>query len=73
MLYGSETWCWIKNEAAILRRFMVRALCGVKLVEKRNTEGLMDMSRLKEAADKLARANSMRWNGHILRRPEKDV
>ena len=39
----------------------------VKLVDKRNTEELMDMLGLKEAADKLARANGMRWYGHVLR------
>ena len=31
------------------------------------------MLELKEAADKLARANGVRWYGHVLRRPEKDV
>ena len=48
-------------------------MCGVKLVDKRNTEELMDMLGLKEAADKLARANSMRWCGYVLKRPEEDV
>ena len=49
-------------------------MCGVKLVDKRNTEELMDMLGLKEAADKqLARANCMRWYGHVLRQPEEDV
>ena len=47
MLYGSKTWCLRENEIlAILRRaerFMVRAICGVKLVDKRNTEELMDV------------------------------
>ena len=41
MLYGSETWCLRENEVAILRRAerpMVRAMCGVKLVVKRNTK-----------------------------------
>ena len=52
---------------------MVRALCGVKLVNKRNTEELMDMLGLKEAADKLAKANGVRWYGHVLRQPEEDV
>ena len=33
----------------------------------------MDMLGLKVAANKLATANSMRWYGHVLRRPEKDV
>ena len=48
-------------------------MCNVKLVDKRNTEELMDMLRLKEATDKLASANGMRWYGHVLRQPEKDV
>ena len=61
---------------AILRRTersMVRAMSGVKLVDKKNTEELMDMLRLKEAADKLARANGMRWYGHVLKPPKEDV
>ena len=76
MLYTSETWCLRVKEVAILRRAktsMVMAMCGVKLADKRNTEELMDMLGLKEAADKLARANGMRWYGHVLQRPEKDV
>ena len=63
-------WCLRENKVAILRRAkrsMVRVMCGVKLVDKRNTHELMDMLRLKEAADKLARANGMRLYGHILR------
>ena len=48
----------------------MRAMFGLNFVDMRNTEELMDMLRLKEAADKLARANSMRWYGHVLRRPE---
>ena len=66
MLYGSETWCLRENEVAIdilrrAKRSMVRAICGVKLVDKKNTEwqDLMDMLGLKERADKLARANGM--------------
>ena len=54
MLYGSETWCSRENEVAILRRAersMVRAMYGVKLVDKKNREELMDMLGLKEAAD----------------------
>ena len=31
------------------------------------------MLGLKEAADKLARANGMRWYDHVLRRPEEDI
>ena len=57
MLYGSKTWCMRENKATILRRAersMVRAMCCVKLVDKRNTEELMEMLGLKEAADKLA-------------------
>ena len=52
---------------------MVRAMCDVKFVDERNTEELMDMLGLKKAADNLARANGMRWYGHVLRRIEEDV
>ena len=59
MLYGSKTWCLREIEVAVLRaeRSMVRAMCSVMLVDKWNTEELMDMLGLKKAADKLARAN----------------
>ena len=76
MLYESKTWCLRENKVAILRRAersMVRAMCGVKLVGKRNTEELMDMLGLKEAADNLARDNDIWWYGHVLRQPGKDV
>ena len=38
MLYGSKTWCLRENKVAILRRAerpILRAMCGVKLVDKR--------------------------------------
>ena len=76
MLYGSETWCLKEKEMAILRRTeraMVRAMCGVKLMDKRSTEELMDMLGLKETVDRLAKANAVRWYGHILRREEKHI
>ena len=76
MLYGRETWCLKENEVAILRRAersMVRTMCDVTLVDKGNTEELMDMLGLKEEADKQAKANGVRWYGHVLRRLEEDI
>ena len=70
MLYGSETWCLRENEMAILRRTeraMVRAMCGAKLMEKKRTEDLIEMSGLKETAVQMAKANGGRWYGHVLR------
>ena len=46
MLYESETWCLRENEAAILRRTkknMMRAMCGVKMIEKRRRQELMSL------------------------------
>ena len=76
MLYGSETWCLKENEMAILRRTeraMVRAMCGVKLSDRRNSATLMGLLGLKETADKLAKANGVRWYGHVLRREDNDI
>ena len=52
MLYGSETWCLRESEMAILRRTeraMVRSMCGVKLVDRKNMEKLMEMLGSKES------------------------
>ena len=71
MLYGSETWCLSENEMGILRRTeraMVRAMCGVKLMDRKKTEVLMQMLGLEETVDQMAKANGVRWYGHVLRR-----
>ena len=43
MLYGSEIWCLRENEIAIIlrrnERAMVRAMCGAKLMEKKEDRG----------------------------------
>ena len=42
ILYGSEAWCLKESEVGILRRterFMVRAMCGVKLKYKKKIYG----------------------------------
>ena len=61
---------------AILRRTeraMVRAMCGAKLMEKKRTEDLMEMLRLKETAVQMAKANGVRCYGHVLRRNDGHV
>lgn len=76
MLYGSETWCLSENEIVILRRTeraMVRAMCGVNLIEKKRTEELMEMLGLEETLGQMAKANGVRWYGHVLRRHEGHV
>ena len=58
--------CFRENEMAILRRtekVMVRAMCSVKLMEKKRREDLMEMLGLKETAVQMAKANGVRWYG----------
>ena len=64
-----------ENEMAILRRTeraMVRAMtmCGAKLMERRRTEDQVEMLGLKET---VAKANGVRWYGHVLRRDDGHV
>ena len=76
MLYGSETWCLRESEMAILRRTeraMVRSMCGVKLVDRKNTEELMEMLGLKKTLDGMAKANEVRWYGHVIRREDDNT
>ena len=70
MLYESETWCLRETEMAILRtdKAMVRTMCEVKLVDRKNMEELMQMLGLKETLDRMAKANGVRWYGDVIRR-----
>ena len=71
MLYGSETWCLGEKELAI--RMTKRAKCGVKMMDRKNTNELMDMQELDETMDKMDKADGVRWYGHALRREDSDV
>ena len=76
MLYGSETWCLGENEVAILRRTeraMVRSMRGVKLVDRGKIEDVMEMLGLKKTLDRMAQANGVRWNGHVIRRDDDNI
>ena len=76
MFYGSETWCLREIDMAVLRRTeraMVRSMCGVKLVDSKKMEELMEMLGLKETLDRMAKANGVRWYGHVLRRDDDNI
>ena len=76
MLNGSEACCLREKMMAILRRTeraTIRALCDVKLLDRRNNEELMDMLGIKESLDRMAKASSMRWYGHVLRKEDENV
>ena len=76
MLHGNEAWCLREKEMAILRRTeraMIRAMCGVKLLDRRDSEELMDMLGIKESLDRMTKASSMRWYDHVLRKEDKNV
>lgn len=73
------------KEVAMLQRTeraMIRAMYGVKLMEGKRTEELMDMLGLKESVEMVARANAVRWYGQwscaakrgrqcLVRKPDK--
>ena len=44
-------------------------MCGVKLMEKKRTEDLV----VKETVVQVAKANGVRWYGHVLRRDDGHV
>ena len=61
---------------AVLRRTertMIQAMCGVKLLDRRNSKKLMDMLGIKEFLDRMAKASCIRWYGHVLRKEDENV
>jgi len=76
MLYGSEAWCLNEKEVAILRRrerTMLRAMCGVKLMDRKSTKDLMNMLGLTASIKMTAKTNALRWFGHVLRTEENNA
>ena len=51
----------------------MRAMSGVKLIEKRRNQELMSLLGLKDTLDGLAEASGVRWHGHVLRGDNGDV
>ena len=49
---------------------MIRAMCGVKLLDRRNSEKLMG---IKESLERMAKASSIQWYGHVLRKEDENV
>ena len=50
----------------------MRAICGVKLMDKTTIEELMDLLGLNERLDKMAKANGVQWYGYVLKRDDDD-
>ena len=48
-------------------------MCGVRLLDRRNSAELMGSLGIKESSDRIAEASSMRWCGHVLRKEHKNV
>jgi len=53
-------------------RAMIRVMCGVKLIDRRNNEELMSLG-LEESLDRMAKVSSIRWYGHVLGGEEENV
>ena len=61
---------------AILRRTeraMERSMRGVKLVDRKNMEELMEALSVKETLDRMAKANGVRRYGHVIRRDDDNI
>ena len=52
---------------------MGSAMCGVKLMDRKKSDKLMEMLGLEGRVEQLAKANGVRWYGHVLRREDDHV
>ena len=59
---------WRRTERA-----MMRSMCGVKLVDRKNMEELMKMLGLKETLDRMAKANAVRWYRRVIGRDDNNI
>ena len=52
---------------------MIRAMCGVELIEKRSSEELVELLGLEETLHRLNKTKRIRWYWDVLRRDSDDV
>ena len=52
---------------------MLRSMCAVKLVDRKNNEELMKMLGLEEILYKMAKINGVLWHGQVVRRDDDNV
>ena len=50
----------------------MRSMCGVKLLDNKLTKYLTQMLELNETIVQLAKAHSVRWYGHVLRKDKNN-
>ena len=68
MIYGNESWCLCQDRIGISQRTeraMVRNTSGMKLMDKKSIKDLMLMLDLNETIYQMAKANGVRWHGHV--------
>ena len=68
MLYGSEAWCLIQNEADILpsnKGEMVIGIFDAKLVDKNMSKDLRQMVNLADTIDQVVNSLRARWYGQV--------
>ena len=51
----------------------MKSMCGVKLVDRKKMEELMEMLGLQETLDRIAKANGVRWYGHAIRTDDDNI
>ena len=69
---------WVQTSTSVpseasFKRSIERAMCAMKLVDRKNNERSMEMLGLKETLDKMEKANGVRRYGHVVRRDDDDV
>ena len=52
---------------------MLRSMCAVKLVDRKNNAELMKMLGLEEILDEMAKINGVLWHGQVVRRDDDNV
>ena len=71
MTYGGETWTMRKEDENVLirtERKMIRMMCGVNLLNKKNSESLRELMKIELDVSELLRRSRLRWYGHVMRR-----
>ena len=74
IMYGSETWTWLKKDESGINAVEMRSLrrmCGKRIIDKIRNEQIREECNVRVGVVTRMKVNKLRWFGHVERMSEE--
>ena len=74
IMYGSETWTWLKKDESGINAVEMRSLrrmCGKRIIDRVRNEQIREECNVRVGVVTKMKVNKLRWFGHVERMSEE--